>query len=399
MKHLSGGITTARGFKASGIHCGIKKSKNDLALIVSEPMAIAAGVFTTNKMKAAPVFLSMENIKSGKVRGIIANSGNANACTGAKGLRDAKEMIRITAKGLGTSPRNILVASTGEIGKPLPMERIKKGIPLLIKGLSEDGGKKAAEAILTTDTVIKETAIEYTCDKKIRIGGIAKGAGMIFPHMATMLCFIATDASIKRGLLQRALKSSVDKSFNSISIDGDTSTNDTVILLANGLAKNRVIDKPDKGFKLFQQALDAVCLNLAKRIVMDGEGTTKLIEIRVTGAKSVRNAKKVAFSIANSSLVKASFFGESFNWGRILAAAGYAGVDMDFNSLSLFFGPFKILDKGRVLMDKKDPEIKGILKKSELELLLDLGQGNKEGMVWTTDLSEEYVRFNADFMT
>lgn len=400
MKEISGGITSVKGIKASGIHCGIKKAGRDLALIVSEPPAVAAGVFTTNRVKAAPVLLSQELIKSGKAKGIIANSGNANACTGKEGYKASKETISSLAKVLKTPQRNILIASTGEIGKPLPLHKVKEGIPVLVKGLSENGGKNAAKAILTTDTVSKEAAVEYVYgDKPVRVGGIAKGSGMICPHMATMLAFITSDISIKADLLKRALKKSVDKSFNMITVDGDKSTNDTVFCLANGLAGNSIIDKTGKGFQLFQKALDCVMISLAKKIVEDGEGATKFIEISVAGAESISNAKKVALSIANSNLVKTAFFGESCNWGRIIAAAGYSGVDIDFSKTSLFLDGYEIIKKGVAIVDKKSSEVERIMKKKEIRVLLDLGMGKKEGTVWTTDLSYDYVKINADYIT
>lgn len=399
MKEISGGITSVKGIKATGIHCGIKRSKSDLALIVSEPLAVAAGVFTTNRLKAAPVIVSMEHIKSERVKGIIANSGNANACTGRAGYKDSKEIVKLIAKELKTSPKSILIASTGKIGVPLPIDKIKKNIPLLVKSLSNSGGKKAAEAILTTDTVIKETAIEYNYNNKaIRIGGIAKGSGMIFPKMATMLSFITTDVSIKDELLKKALKRSVDKSFNMISVDGDTSTNDTVICMANGLAGNKLIDKAGGGFQLFQEALDFITLDLAKKIVGDGEGATKFIEIKVKGAKSKGDAKRVASFVANSNLVKTAFFGEQANWGRILSAAGSAGVDLDFGSISLYLNDCKIIERGIVLY-KESHDLEEVLKEKEIKILLNIGKGGKEETAWTTDLSYEYIKINAEYMS
>jgi glutamate N-acetyltransferase/amino-acid N-acetyltransferase len=400
MKEIKGGITAVKGIAASGIHCGIKKSKADLALIVSENPAAAAGVFTTNKVKAAPVLVSMEHVMQEKTKAIIANSGSANACTGEAGLKDAKEMVRLVAKELKTSPKSILIASTGAIGKPLPMEKIKKGIPVLVKELDQDGGKRAAEAIMTTDTFSKETAVEYVdSGKAIRIGGMVKGAGMICPHMATMLSFIASDVVITKELLQKALKKSADRSFNMITIDGDQSTNDTVICLANGMAGNRMIDKPGKGLQLFQEALDLVAKNLAKMIVQDGEGATRFLEIKVKNAKSFQDAKKVAFSIANSNLVKTAFFGEEFNWGRIIAAAGSSGVDLDFSSMSLFFGDIQVIKKGKILYLSENPDIQKVLKAKGIKIILDIGRGKKEAVVWTTDLSYEYVRINAEYIS
>jgi glutamate N-acetyltransferase/amino-acid N-acetyltransferase len=399
LKEISGGITSVKGIKATGIHCGIKKSKSDLALIVSEPMAVASGVFTTNKLKAAPVIVSMEHIKSGRCKGIIVNSGNANAFTGRGGYKDSKEIVKLIAKELKTSPKSILIASTGKIGTPLPIDKIKKSIPLLVKSLSSSGGKKAAEAILTTDTMIKERAIEYNYDNKaIRIGGIAKGSGMIFPKMATMLSFITTDVSIKDELLKKALKRSVDKSFNMISVDGDTSTNDTVICMANGCAGNKLIDRAGRGFKLFQEALDFITLHLAKRIVRDGEGATKFIEVKVQGARSKRDAKRVASFIANSNLVKTAFFGEQANWGRILSAAGNAGVDLDFGSISLYLNGYKVVERG-IVSYKEDTDLIEVMKKKEIKILLNLGKGDKEESVWTTDLSHEYIKINAEYIS
>src|SRR3972149_3258803 len=341
MKEIKGGITAVRGIKASGISCGIKKTgKKDLALIVSEVEASAAGVFTENLVKAAPVILSQKNIKKGRARGIIVNSGNANACTGNTGHKHAGEMVDLTAKSLGVSPEKILVASTGVIGDPLPIEKIKKGIPVLVKKLSRTGEMDAAEAIMTTDIVSKVAAVEYKYGREsIRIGGIAKSSGMIYPRLAPMLSFFTTDISISPKLLNIALKESADKSFNMITVDGDTSTNDTVLILANGLAGNKKVeDKRSKGFTMFVEALNHVTTTLSKMIVKDGEGATKFVEINVKRAKNFEDAKKIALSIANSNLVKTALFGEDPNWGRIVSAAGDSGVKFDLDKLKLSIG-------------------------------------------------------------
>lgn len=400
MKEIEGGITAVRGILAAGISCGIKKDgRKDLALIVSEADASAAGVFTENHVKAAPVLLSQKNIKRGMARAIIINSGNANACTGKIGYKHAEDMADFTAQSIGVSSNNILVASTGVIGVPLPINKIKKGIPLLVKKLSASGGLKAVEAIMTTDTTPKVSAVEYKCGgKSIRIGGIAKGSGMIYPRLATMLSFITTDIAISHGLLKIALKESVNRSFNMITVDNDTSTNDTVIILANGLAGNRhITDKRSKEFNLFLEALIYVSTALAKMVVKDGEGATKFVEINVDGAVNYEDAKRIAFSIANSNLVKTALFGEDPNWGRIICAAGNSGVRFNLGKIGLSIGKQKILEDGNLVKRDWEGKVRGILKQREIAIALNLKMGNAKASVWTTDLSHDYVSINASY--
>jgi len=400
MKEIKGGITAVRGIRASGISCGIKKNgKKDLALIVSDVEAFAAGVFTENHVKAAPVILSQKNIKKGMARGIIVNSGNANACTGDAGYRNAEDMAGLTAKSLGVSPDKILAASTGVIGVPMPIGKIKKGIPLAVKQLGVSGGADAAEAIMTTDTMPKVRSVEYKSGgKTIRIGGIAKGSGMIYPRLATMLSFMATDAAISPKLLKIALRESADRSFNMITVDNDTSTNDTVIILANGLAGNKIIaDRGSKEFKLFLDALKSVSAALAKMIVRDGEGATKFIEINIKGANSFKDAKKIALSIANSNLVKTALFGEDPNWGRIVCAAGNSGVKFDMKKIALSIGKEKILKNGSLVKREWEKRVRKIMGRKDVAINLDIGMGDAEATVWTTDLSYEYVKINASY--
>ncbi len=400
MKEIKGGITAVRGIRASGISCGIKKTgKKDLALIVSEVEASAAGVFTENRVKAAPVILSRKNIKKGRARGVIVNSGNANACTGNTGYRHAGEMVNLTAKSLGVSPEKVLVASTGVIGDPLPIEKIKKGIPALVKKLSIAGGMDAAEAIMTTDIVSKTAAVEYKYGKEsIRIGGIAKGSGMIYPRLATMLSFITTDIAISPKLLNIALKESVDKSFNMITVDGDTSTNDTVLILANGLAGNKKVeDKRSKGFAMFVEALNHVTTTLSKMIVKDGEGATKFVEINVKKAKNFDDAKKIALSIANSNLVKTALFGEDPNWGRIVSAAGNSGVKFDPDKIRVSIGEVVVFKNGSGVKGDWERKVRGVMKERDITITLDLGIGHEEAKVWTTDLSYDYVKINGSY--
>ena|SRR3989338_2974894 len=400
MKEIKGGITAVRGIKASGISCGIKKTgKKDLALIVSEVEASAAGVFTENRVKAAPVILSQKNIKKGMARGIIVNSGNANACMGRMGYRHAKEMVNLTAKSLGVPPEKILVASTGVIGDTLPIEKIKKGIPALVKKLSRAGGMAAAEAIMTTDIVSKVAAIEYKYGREsIRIGGIAKGSGMIYPRLATMLSFITTDIAISPKLLNIALKESVDKSFNMITVDGDTSTNDTVLILANGLAGNKMIaNRNSKEFTLFADALNHVTIALSKMIVRDGEGATKFVEINIKRAKKFEDAKKFALSIANSNLVKTALFGEDPNWGRIVSAAGNSGVKFDSDKIKLSIGKVVVFENGSGVKGDWERKVKGVMKKKNIDITLDLGMGHEDAKVWTTDLSYDYIKINGRY--
>ncbi|MFV1952072.1 MAG: bifunctional glutamate N-acetyltransferase/amino-acid acetyltransferase ArgJ [Nitrospinota bacterium] len=400
MKEIQGGITSVQGIKSSGIHCGIKDMGKDLALITSETIAEAAGVFTTNRVRSASVRLCSENLKKGKgCNGIIINSGNANACT-KDGYMNAQEMVKLAAAYLDIPFESILIASTGVIGLPLPMERLRNGIPELIRNLSTSGGMDAAEAILTTDKEPKLSAVEYETDgKAIRIGGIAKGSGMIYPRMATMLSFLVTDVSIDKDILQYALEESVKRSFNMITVDGDTSTNDTVLCLANGLAGNKRITDMDDNMVRFMEGLDYVTQDLAKKIVQDGEGATKFIEVCVKGAMTSGDAEKIAFSIANSNLVKTAFFGESPNWGRIMSAAGVSGVEFDVEKIDIYFNEEKVVKGGVGIGRNNEEGIKKTLKQRDITITIDLCMGGKRTSVWTSDLSYDYIRINADYKT
>jgi len=390
-----------KGFQFSAVEAAIKKpGRKDLALIFSEVPATACAVFTLNKVKAAPVLLSEERIKSGTAQALIVNSGNANACTGDNGLIAARETSLLVAAGLGISDSSVQVSSTGVIGLQMPMERIRAAIPGLIEGLPSGSLDDIAEAIMTTDTFPKLEArsgkaggISYT------VAGIAKGAGMIMPNMATMLSFIITDAAIEPAFLQQSFRRSVDNSFNSITVDGDMSTNDTCLMLANGLAGNPSIVAATPEAQEFDSLLNGVLLSLAKQIVRDGEGATKFVEVRVSGARENADARKVAMAIANSSLVKTAFYGQDANWGRIFAAAGYSGAEIDQSRLSLRFDDVFMARNG--VFSGGDAEARGteILKKREFTVTIDLGLGDGSATVYTSDLSHEYVSINADYRT
>lgn len=394
-----GAVTEPKGFLASGVRAGIKERGLDLALIVSECPASAAGTFTSNRIKAAPVLLDMERVPSASVRAIVANSGNANAVTGQQGLRDARRMTAEVALRLSINDNDVLVASTGVIGRLLPMERISDGICKAVSSLNREGGADAARAIMTTDTRPKEALARFNiAGVDASIGGIAKGAGMICPNMATMLAFITTDLAIAPELLSASLKRSVEKSFNCLTVDGDTSTNDTVLILANGLAGNKRIEAECVELEAFQSALDSVTVSLAKQIAADGEGATKLVEVCVEGAASFEEARVVAKTIANSPLVKTAFFGGDPNWGRIVAAAGRSGVDFDPSSMKLFLGEIEILSRGEPVGSAEE-DARQYLTGSEVRLRLVIGGGPGSATVWTCDFSYDYVRINAEYHT
>jgi glutamate N-acetyltransferase/amino-acid N-acetyltransferase len=398
---LQTGITSPKGFLASGIHCGVKKTNKDLALIYSEVSANAAAVFTTSLVQAAPVVISKSQVeKSNECRAIVINSGNANACTGERGLDDAWAILKNTAWLLDVYEHEVMVSSTGVIGKFLPIENILNGLKGAADNLNKMGSRDAAEAIRTTDTFAKEYAIEFNLGgKNVRLGGIAKGSGMIAPNMATMLSFITTDAMISPELLQHALKKACDKSFNRISVDGDTSTNDMVVLLANGLAGNKeLFNTNDPQFSIFYEALEHVLVKLAKMIVLDGEGATKFIEVQVNGALSEESAAKAAKSVSNSNLVKTAIHGEDANWGRILAALGYSGIDFDPSTVEIFFGNLPVLQKN-FKIDFSEEEAKNILLNDEIRITVELNQGNNSATFWTCDLSKEYININANYRT
>ena len=387
------------GYKAWGISSGIKKNeKKDLAIIYSDREASVAGVFTKNRVKAAPVLLDLARVKSGKGQVIIANSGCANACTGKRGLADARATAEAAASELGVRSDAVLVASTGVIGEFLPVGKVTTGIATAAGLLSATGWEQAAEAIMTTDIYPKLSIVqEEIGGKTVTIAGIAKGSGMIHPNMATMLCFIVTDASLSAPLLKKALLASTDKSFNSITVDGDTSTNDTILCMANGAAGNKRIAAGSREFKKFQAGLDAVARSLARQVVRDGEGATKFIEIEVRTAKNPGEAKRAAMTVAKSSLVKTALFGEDANWGRIMAALGYAGVEMDEARTDLYIGKTKLVEKGLGLGKAADREASLALRQREVQLIIDLHKGKGSATVWTCDLSYEYVKINAAY--
>jgi glutamate N-acetyltransferase/amino-acid N-acetyltransferase len=398
MKNIKGGITAPKGFKASGMHCGIKKSgKKDIALISSDVLANAAAVFTSNKVKAAPILVSMEHIKSGKAQAIIANSGCANACTGSEGLEDAQVMAKAVGSALNIHGDSVLVASTGTIGSRLPLKNILNGIRMLSKRMTHSGGGEAADAILTTDTRRKEIAVQFKAGgKTVTIGGIAKGAGMIAPNMATLFCFITTDAEIPSSSLKAYLKESVDKSFNMTVVDKDMSTNDCVFILANGMAKNNTLRGKDE--KEFKQALDSVCIYLAKEIARDGEGATKMIEVKVAGARSANDAKLIARAVAGSDLVKSAIFGEDPNFGRIMAALGNSGADIKQENVNVFIGGIQVVSGGKsVFFDQNIA--KKHMKGKEVLINIMLGHGTSMATAWGCDLTYDYVKINAKYHT
>jgi len=390
-----------KGFQFATVEAAIKKpGRKDLALIFSEKPATTCAVFTLNTVKAAPVLLSMERIKSGKSQALLVNSGNANACTGAQGMTAARETSQIVAEGLGIPDEAIQVSSTGVIGVQMPLERIKSAIPSLIEGLSSGTLDDIAQAIMTTDTFPKmEASSETAGGVNYCVAGIAKGAGMIMPNMATMLSFIISDAAVEPVFLDKAFRRSVDTSFNAITVDGDMSTNDTCLIMANGMAKNPLIVEGTPEALAFESLLGKVLLSLAKQIVHDGEGATKFVEISVSGAKSDADAKRAAMAIANSSLVKTAFFGQDANWGRIFAAVGYSGAEVDQSKLSLHFDDVCMADNG--VFTGGDAEQRGseVLRKKEFNVSVDLGLSSGQATVYTSDLSHEYVSINADYRT
>ncbi|MGH2425421.1 MAG: bifunctional glutamate N-acetyltransferase/amino-acid acetyltransferase ArgJ [bacterium] len=395
---IEGGVTAAKGFRAAGIHCGIKEKKKDLALVVCDTLASAAGMFTTNAVRAAPVLFSQERIQSGVARAIIVNSGNANACTGVQGMRDAAEMAALTAAGLGIAEEFVLVASTGVIGIPLPMAPVRSGIPVVVTELSIDGGT-AAEAILTTDAFPKIAAVQLEiAGEVVTIGGMAKGAGMIHPQMATTLAFVATDAAMPAPLLRKALRHAVNASFNCISVDGDTSTNDSIFLLGSGLAAHPPILEENEQFARFRSALTEVTTQLAKLVVRDGEGATKVVTLTMKGAPSVRDAKLAAHAAMTSPLVKTMFYGGEPNWGRLLAAVGRSGAPVVEDRVSVWIGGVQVVRNG-VGIAPNLPHAAKAMHEPEFEIVIDLQQGNAEFTGWTSDLNDAYVKINAGYMT
>jgi glutamate N-acetyltransferase/amino-acid N-acetyltransferase len=398
---LEGGITTVPGILASGVAAGIKPSgKKDLALIYSSAPARAAAVFTQNQVKGAPVLVSQEHVRDGRAQAILASSGCSNVCTGEQGVKDAREMTRITGELLRVSPRQVLIASTGVIGQPLPMDKIRAGLPKLVKALSPQGGRSASEAILTTDTVPKEAAVRLeVAGRPVTIGAIAKGVGMIEPHMATMFCFVATDAMVEAGALRSVLHRAVDDSFNRITVDGDQSTSDTVAVLANGLAENAPLERGGRGLRQFARGLEALTGRLARLLVEDGEGASKLVEVRVRGARTRREALAAARSVANSPLVKTAFNGADPNWGRIMMALGKSSARIAADRVGIAIGDEPLVDRGAPRSDARLERIRDVMRRREYAVVIDLGLGRGEDHVWTSDLSEEYVRINAKYTT
>lgn len=394
-------ITDVPFFKAAGVHCGLKREKKDLCVIYSEKKAVAAAVFTNNKVKAAPVLLNMKTIANKNIQAIVANSGNANACTGAAGYKDAEVMAELTAKELNLTPGEVLVASTGIIGEPLKFDKITKGIKMACENLSFHGGNDAGNAIMTTDTFQKKIAIEFNLgNKKAMISAIAKGSGMIHPNMGTMLSFVVTDTNISKVMLDKALKESVLDSYNMVSVDGDTSTNDMVIVLANGACENKLIDSEDGDYEIFKTALHFVNVELSKMIAKDGEGATKLLEVIVNNAKTLNDAKVCSKSVITSSLVKAAFFGADANWGRILCALGYSGADLNVNAINILFsnqaGNIQICKNGgNIPFDES--LAKKILNEDKITITIDLNDGDFTATAWGCDLTYDYVKINGSY--
>ncbi len=403
MNIISGGVCAAKGYTAAGVHCGIRKnkSKNDIALIFSEKKANAAAVYTTNLVKGAPLTVTKKHISDGQAQAIICNSGNANTCN-ANGIEVAEKMCELTANELGINAEDVVVASTGVIGQPLDIEPIKTGIPAL-KAQLGNNSLQAAYGIMTTDTKVKEIAVSFEIGGvECKIGGIAKGSGMIHPDMATMLVFITTDCAISSNLLQKALSSDIKDTFNMVSVDGDTSTNDMVVVMANGMAGNKEITEENDDFASFMKALNTITVYLCRCIAADGEGATKLLECKVMGAKDDFTAKKVAKSIICSSLTKAAMFGADANWGRVLCAIGYAKCDVDVNKVNVAFksnkGVIEVCKEGSGI-EFSEEKAKEILLENEIEILVTLGDGNASSTAWGCDLTYDYVKINGDYRT
>lgn len=403
MQLINGGVCAATGFTAAGVHCGIRKNKlkKDLALIYSQTPAAAAAVYTTNLVKGAPLTVTKAHLANGVAQAVICNSGNANTCN-ANGVQIAEQMSQLTANALNILPQDVIVASTGVIGQPLNIAPIEQGIPALVNSLGSHS-TQAAEGIMTTDTKVKQVAVQFsvggvTC----KLGGIAKGSGMIHPNLATMLVFITTDCSISSEMLQKALSTDVAETFNMVSIDGDTSTNDMVAVLANGMAKNKTITKPGEDYAAFMQALNTVTVHLCRLIAADGEGATKLLECKVCGAKTKQTAKAVAKSVVCSALTKAAMFGADANWGRVLCAIGYSGEPVDVTKIKVAFASLKgeiTVCQNGAGVDFSEEKAKQILLQNEVEILVDLNSGSAEATAWGCDLTYDYVKINGDYRT
>ncbi len=404
IKVINGGVCAAQGFTASGVHCGIRhnKAKRDIALILSDTRAAAAAVYTTNKVKGAPLTVTKNNISDGYAQAVICNSGNANTCN-ANGIEIAEQMCALLADELNISKKDVVVASTGVIGQPLNIEPIKNGIPMLKAELSREGSANAAEGIMTTDTRLKEIAVSFTVGgTECKIGGIAKGSGMIHPNMATMLVFITTDCKITPEMLNKALSEDIKNTFNMVSVDGDTSTNDMVTVLANGKAGNSEISADGEDFRAFMEALNSVTMYLCRKIAGDGEGATKLLECAVSGAVDEKNAKIIAKSVICSSLVKAAMFGSDANWGRVLCAIGYSGADVDVTKVGVSFSSSKgeiSVCEGGAGIDFSEERAKEILLEEEIRINITLGDGDASAIAWGCDLTYDYVKINGDYRT
>ena len=406
MEIIEGGVCAAKGFSASGIHCGVRKNKTkrDLALIYSEVVASAAAVYTKNLVKGAPLTVTKKHISNGKAQAVICNSGNANTCN-ADGIEVAEKMCELLADNIAIKPEDVIVASTGVIGQRLDVTPIAVGLPLLVSelGNAKENSVQAAEGIMTTDTVLKEIAVKFNIGgKECHIGGIAKGSGMIHPNMATMLVFITTDASISPQMLKKALSSDINNTFNMVSVDGDTSTNDMVAIMANGMAGNETIVKEDENFAEFMKALNTITVYLCRKIAGDGEGATKLLECTVTGAKEEEIAKTVAKSVICSSLFKAAMFGADANWGRVLCAIGYSGADVDVEKIDVSFeskaGKLDVCKNGAGI-DFSEELAKEVLSEKEINVLIELNSGDARATAWGCDLTYDYVKINGDYRT
>ena len=404
MKMMEGGVTAAQGFVAGGIHCGVRKNKSkpDLAMIYSEKPCTAAAVYTRNLVKGAPILVTQKNLADGTAKAVICNSGNANTCN-ADGVEKAEAMCQLAAKALGVAPQDVVVASTGVIGQVLPLEPIQEGIPELVKTLSPEGSLAAATAIMTTDTIPKEAAAQVEIGgKTVTLGGISKGSGMIHPNMATMLCFVTTDCAITPEMLDKAIHQVTEKTFNMISIDGDTSTNDTFAILANGTAGNETIAAPGPDYDAFVEALEAVCRQLSKLMAGDGEGATKLLVCQVEGAADPETAKVVAKSVICSTLFKAAMFGADANWGRVLCAIGYSGAAVDVHKIDVSFrsakGQVDVCQNGAGIpfSEEKASEVLG---EKEIDILVHLHMGQEQAEAYGCDLTYDYVKINGDYRT
>ena len=403
IRFIRGGVCSARGFRAAGVAAEIKyRGRNDVALLVADAPCAAAAVFTTNRVAAAPVLYDREVVRGGKVQAILANSGCANACTGERGLKDAKLSALVTAGELGIDPQHVLVASTGVIGRPLPMDRLLAGLKSAKAALGRTAahGLAAEKAVMTTDTRPKEACVTTVIGgKRVTVGGMAKGSGMIEPNMATMLGFVTTDAAVSPAMLRRALRLAIAKSFNSLVVDGDESTNDSVFLLASGAAGNAPITRGGADFEAFRAALEAVCVSLARQMATDGEGATKFVTVTVRGAKSERDAARAARAVAKSPLAKTSWFGRDPNWGRVLAAVGYSGAAVEDMRAEVFYDGVWAFRRGEVADEKQLAKLAKVLKKDAFEVVVDLHLGTGTSSVYTCDLSLDYVHINADYTT